>query len=271
MSLENQNNGQTAQVNGTSIYYETKGSGFPIVFVSGGGVLDRRGWDRQFETFSKYFRVIRYDVRGLGKSARPQTSFSHSDDLYALLEFLKISRAHVVGLSVGGAIAIDFVLEHAEMVDHLILAAAGLSNDSKGEANMRGLVAISELVRTQGIERFIQLTLDAPFVLSKQNDAGREKVREIYLDNNDVFETGLPVFALWKETQPAAETRLESIEVPVLIVRGDNDSPIYSAMTDKISKGVKHSTTVVIPGGTHFLNLEKPEEFDRVVLNFLNK
>jgi len=181
---------QTITVNGTTLYYEAKGRGFPIIFVSGGGILDRRGWDDQFETFSKHFRVIRYDVRGIGESARPQTSFSHSEDLYALLTELKIKRAHVVGLSVGGAITIDFAISHPDMVDHLVLAASGLSTDSKSEANLEGLSALSTLVETKGLDHVIQLTLDTPFVLSRQNAAGREKVRQIYLDNHDVFESG---------------------------------------------------------------------------------
>src|SRR5262245_10412868 len=96
----------TAHVNGTSLYYDTKGRGFPLVLISGGGILDRRGWDDQFDVFSKYYRVIRYDVRGIGKSARPEGPFSHSRDLYALLTLLKVKRAHVVGLSVGAAIAV---------------------------------------------------------------------------------------------------------------------------------------------------------------------
>src|SRR5262245_33847872 len=102
----------TAQVNGTALYYETKGRGFPVVLISSGGILDRRGWDQQFDIFSKHYRVIRYDVRGIGKSARPAEPFSHSEDLYALLNSLKIKHAHVVGLSVGAAIAIDFAIEH---------------------------------------------------------------------------------------------------------------------------------------------------------------
>ena len=89
-----------AAVNGASLYYEVKGNGFPVVFVSGGGILDRRGWDPQFDVFAKHFKVVRYDVRGIGKSSRPATSFSHSDDLQALFEFLNIKRAHLVGLSV---------------------------------------------------------------------------------------------------------------------------------------------------------------------------
>lgn len=103
-----------AEVNGASLYYEVQGKGLPLVFISGGGVLDRRCWDDQFLVFSKHFKVIRYDVRGIGKSSRPAGPFSHSDDLQALLKFLGVKRAHLVALSVGGAIAIDFTLEYPD-------------------------------------------------------------------------------------------------------------------------------------------------------------
>lgn len=259
----------TAKVNGTSIFYETRGKGFPLVFVSGGGILDRRGWDNQFETFAKHYRVVRYDIRGIGKSERPHASFSHSKDLYELLRFLKITRAHVVGLSVGGAIAIDFAIEYPEVVDRLILAASGLSSDAKSDGNVQGLKALTDLVRSKGVEHVTQLTLDAPFVLSKQNNEGREKVRRIYLDNADVFESGFPVYSLWEPIQPPPENRLATIRARVLIIRGDSDSPVYASMTDKIGKGIPQSTTVVIPGGTHFLNLEKPAEFNEAMRVFL--
>ena len=258
----------TAHVNGTSLYYETKGKGFPIVLISGGGILDRRGWDQQFETLSKHYRVIRYDVRGIGKSARPEGPFSHSEDLYALLTLLKVKRAHVLGLSVGGAIAIDFSIEHPEVVDRLILAAPGLSSDAKSDANMQGLTALAGLVKTNGIEHVIQLTLDTPFVLSKHNTAGRERVKQIYLDNKDIFESGFPLYVLWQPVnQP--ENKLATIRAKVLVIRGDNDSPAYIVMTDKIHKAIPQATKVVIPGGTHFLHLEKPTEFDQAVLSFL--
>ena len=259
----------TANVNGAAIFYETKGKGFPIVFVSGGGILDRRGWDDQFHTFAQHYRVVRYDIRGIGKSSRPKESFSHSADLYAFLNFLKIKRAHVVGMSVGGAIAIDFAIEHPEIVDRLILAAPGLSSDAKGQENLQSLNAIADLVKTKGIEHLIQLTLDAPFVLSKENADGRKKVREIYLDNTDVFTSAFPVFSLWQPIQPPPENRLASIRARVLIIRGDNDSPGYAALTDKISSGIQNSTTVMIPGGTHFLNLEKPYQFNEAMQAFL--
>jgi len=259
-----------AHINGASIYYEQKGRGFPLVLISGGGILDRRGWDQQFDVFAKYYRVIRYDIRGIGQSARPEAPFSHSHDLFALLKFLKVKRAHVLGLSVGAAIAIDFAIEHPEVVDRLILGSPGLSSDSKSDANMQRLAAIVGLVKTSGIEHVIQLTLDAPFVLSKANTAGRDKVRQIYLDNKDIFEAGFPLYVLWQPViQP--ENKLAAIRARVLIVRGDNDYAAYAGMTDKIQKGIPEAKTIVIPGGTHFLNLEKPAEFNQAVLDFLRR
>lgn len=146
-----------------------------------------------------------------------------------------------------------------------------MSSDSKSETNLQGLKALTNLVKTNGLETLIQLTLDAPFVLSKQNDVGREKVRQIYLDNADVFESGFPVYALWEPLQPPPEDRLATIRARVLIIRGDSDSPVYASMTDKISKGIPNATTVVIPGGTHFLNLEKPAEFNEAMRVFLTR
>ncbi len=239
------------------------------MFVSGGGILDRRGWDDQFLVFSRHFKVIRYDVRGIGKSSRPAGSFSHSNDLYALLKFLEIRRAHVIGLSVGGAIAIDFTLEHPEMVDHLILAASGLSDDAKADANMQGLSTLSDMTKKEGLERVIQLTLDAPFVVTKENAAARQKIKKIYLENRDVFETAFPLYSLWQPVQPAASSRLSEIHAQTLIIRGDKDNPAYIDLTDRVGRGIKDTRTLIIPGGTHFINLDKPKEFNRAVLEFL--
>ncbi len=259
----------TAKVNGTRLFYEMKGRGFPLVFISGGGVMDRRCWDEEFASFAKYFRVIRYDIRGIGKSERPTSAFSHSQDLYALLQFLNIKRTNLIGLSVGGAIGIDFTLEHPEMVDHLVLAAPGVSDDSKAEANMQGLTMLAALAKKEGVERVVQLTLDAPFVITKENETARAKIRKIYLDNRDVFESGFPIYSLWQPTHPPASERLGTIHTPTLVIRGDKDNPVYTKMTDKIAEGIKGYRQVIIPGGTHFINLDKPKEFSRAVREFL--
>src|SRR5687768_17047142 len=100
-----------AEVNGTRLFYEAAGRGPAVVFVHG-GLVDSRLWDDQLKEFSKRHRVVRYDLRGYGQSAAPTADFSPVEDLRALLAFLGVERATVVGLSLGGIIAADFALEH---------------------------------------------------------------------------------------------------------------------------------------------------------------
>lgn len=102
-----------AAVNGIRLYYEVAGSGRPLVLIHGMS-LDTRMWDDQFEPLAQHYRVVRYDARGFGKSAlQTGRSYAHTDDLKALLEYLDIEHAFIVGLSMGGGIAIDFALDPA--------------------------------------------------------------------------------------------------------------------------------------------------------------
>jgi pimeloyl-ACP methyl ester carboxylesterase len=103
-----------AKVNDTTLFYEMKRSGDPLVFIHSGG-FDRRMWDDQFKFFSDY-TMIRYDARGYGKSKAPTRPYSEQADLFRLLEYLDIQSANIVGLSLGGRIAIDFAIAHPEKV-----------------------------------------------------------------------------------------------------------------------------------------------------------
>jgi len=108
------------------IYYETAGSGAPVVLIHG-GQMDRRMWDPQFESWSKQYRVVRYDVRGYGRSAVPTLPYSDVDDLLAVLDALGIARAHLVGHSLGGAIAQEVARAAPDRVASLtLIASAGL-------------------------------------------------------------------------------------------------------------------------------------------------
>lgn len=108
------------EVEGTRLYYEVAGSGRTMILIHG-LTLDSRMWDDQFETFAQQYQVIRYDLRGFGKSGLPNSeSYSYVDDQKALIDHLGVSHAYVIGLSLGGMIAIDFALEHPEATDALI-------------------------------------------------------------------------------------------------------------------------------------------------------
>ena len=113
-----------AQVNGTLLYYETAGSGPPLVLIHGFS-LNHRMWDDQFEPFARRYHVIRYDVRGFGRSAMPtDRNYAHADDLMGLQEHLGVDHAHILGLSMGGGISLHFAEKYPEATDSLIPVGA---------------------------------------------------------------------------------------------------------------------------------------------------
>jgi pimeloyl-ACP methyl ester carboxylesterase len=116
----------TVAVNGTRLYYEAAGEG-PAVVLLHGGNLDRRLWDPQFLALAREHRVVRYDLRGFGRSRDRDGPFQAHEDLRALLDMLGVPRASLVGLSGGGRIAIDFAFAYPDRVHRLVLAAPGLS------------------------------------------------------------------------------------------------------------------------------------------------
>src|SRR5918911_1083992 len=119
-----------AEVNGARLYYEAEGRG-PAVVLIHGGLVDSRLWDAQMKPLSKHFRVVRYDIRGYGRSPAPTGEYWPHEDLRALLDYLKIGRATIVGLSLGGIVAADFALEYPDRVDRLVLVGSGLRGDKQ--------------------------------------------------------------------------------------------------------------------------------------------
>jgi 3-oxoadipate enol-lactonase len=111
--------------NNGRIYYEVVGLGDPIVFIHG-FTLDHTMWQPQTDFFSKNHQVITYDAHGFGKSSLPNGPYDHAEDLHALLEYLHVEQAHIVGLSMGGRIATNFTLAYPEMVKSLALMDSAL-------------------------------------------------------------------------------------------------------------------------------------------------
>src|SRR4051794_29903296 len=109
-----------ADVNETQLYYEVAGAGDPLVFVHG-HTLDTRMWDDQFALFAERYRVLRYDLRGYGRSASPpDRPYSHSDDLMALLTRFDMAPATLVGLSLGGLVVVDFAVTYPDAIRALV-------------------------------------------------------------------------------------------------------------------------------------------------------
>jgi len=263
-----------ADVNGTRLYYEVAGTGHPLLLIHG-GLVDRRLWDDQFNVFAQHYRVIRFDVRSFGDSA-PITAetppYSLEEDLYSLLKFLGIEKTYVLGLSMGGAIAINFTLMYPEMVDALIPVAMGLSGFEPAEEDKASEAEVDEAMRSGNVARAVELTLrfwtDGPMRTPEQvNPAVREKVRAMTTRN---FERPEDENATQpRALEPPAISRLSEIHVPTLIIVGDQDVRDILKIADILEKEIPGAKKVVIPGTAHHLNMEKPDEFNRIVLDFL--
>ena len=261
-----------AQVNGASLYYEMAGEGHPLVLVHA-GIADSRMWDGQFGPFSKHFRVIRYDVRGFGKSDPPKGSFTHRDDLYQLLRFLKIDKANLVGLSMGGGMGIDFAIEHPDMVAALIPVASGLSGHESSqelkerESKVDAAFKAGDLASTVELE--IQIWVDGPNRDPSQVD---RKVREL-IREMDTFTTARyirqPMPMPGTPLKPPAISRLAEIRAPTMIIVGDQDVRDILEISKLLESGIPNARRVVVPGAAHMVNMEKPAEFNRLVLEFL--
>ena len=262
----------SVDVGNARLYYDEAGTGGALVMIHG-GFLTKEMWDGRFETYARQYRVVRYDARNHGLSRSEAAEFAHFEDLDNLMKHLKIDKAVVMGLSMGGAIAIDFALKHPYKVAGLILVAPGLSGfphrDPESEDFARRFEAALATGDTEkGIDVFMESWLYGPRRKAEDVDpAVQEKFRAMARRS----------FATWnRQTKelvagPLAITRLKDIQAPTLAIVGDLDMPSIVEIVGLLEKSVPHFEKVVIPGVAHMVNLEKPAEFDRAVLPFLQK
>ena len=261
-----------AEVDGGRLYYETAGMG-PAVVLIHAGFLDGRMWDSQIPVFSKTHRVIWYDVRGFGKSDIARNTYSDYKDLRALLYHLRVKAASVVGVSNGGRIAADFAVEYPSMLDHLVLVSPGMSGykSSGPEEDKMWEEFDNQMKPQEDADREGRaadaVEMDVNAWASAQTPANRERIRQIALDNFHVH-----VENPWKlqvPPEPRTFQRLSQIRVPTLIIIGDRDVRPQIVLTDNIHSHIPGSKRVMIQGADHIVNMSKPDEFNRTVLEFL--
>jgi pimeloyl-ACP methyl ester carboxylesterase len=264
-------------VPGGQLYYEVAGQGHPLVFIHA-GVADNRMWDEQFTAFADRYRVIRYDTRGFGRTRTEGVEFSNRQDLYDLLKHLEVERAYVIGLSRGGQIAIDFTLEHPEMVAALIPTAAGFSgyehqpdDSAKSEQEQAAFTRMDQLWESGAHDELqdleLQMWVDGPGQPAGRAAANvRERVREM---NAGAYHRDEPE-PKPQPLDPPAAGRLHEIAVPTLVIVGDLDTTGTLAMANQMAGAIPGARKVIIPGVAHMVNMEEPARFNEAVLEFLD-
>ena len=257
-----------AEVNGAQLYYEVAGKGDHVVLIHG-ITLDTRMWDDQFTEFSKHYRVIRYDVRGYGKSSIPTEGQPYSTyaDLKALLDYLNIPRAHILGLSMGGSIAIKFTLEYPDYVSSLITVDSALGGYRWTSDFREWFFSLFGIARESGVESAKEAFMNgALFKSAMRNPLVADRLRGLIGSysgwrflNDDPQES----------LDPSPDVRLSEIGCPTLVMVGEYDIPTFQGIADRIASEVSNSRKVVIPGVGHMSNMEDPETFNKEILSFL--
>lgn len=262
-------------VNGARLWYEESGdpSGHAVTFVHA-GICDHRQWDRQMAAFGERYRVIRFDMRGHGQSELPAGPASMSDDLGGLLDALNVERSAVIGCSLGGSAAIDFTLKQSARVAALVAVGAAVSGAAReigpGEETIIAELAAAD---TSGDDDRLNAAEVRLFVDGARRTPGqvapgvRELVAEMNLNN--IRRSGE-----WEQAQPApldppAIGRLKEIHTPTLVIVGGGDAFNVRKLADTLATEIPGARQIVMAGLTHVPNMERPDEFNQIVLDFL--
>jgi CubicO group peptidase (beta-lactamase class C family)/pimeloyl-ACP methyl ester carboxylesterase len=264
----------TVPVRGGDLAYEEAGSGDPVILLHGHS-FDRRMWDPQFAELAKHYRVIRYDLRGYGLSDLPKEGGGslHAEDLTALLDALKIPKAHVVGLSLGGYVVGDMLALDPERLLSATIASGGVfdgpATRNLGPQEWEARLAEIETVREKGVENAKTGWREA--LLKGAGHHGGEIRTLLSRMIND--------WSAWQllHIEPRLLFGHEAIDkiaaakpnVPVLWIAGANDR--YQDSVAKFREVLPGMKLVVIPDAGHLSNLEQPQAFTDSLLSFLKK
>lgn len=270
-----------AEVNGTSLYYEVAGSGEPIVFIHG-NVGDCRHFDGQFSTLAKDFRVARYDLRGYGKSKVPTKGVAYRDfeDLRALLDFLEMPSAHVVGFSLGAGVATDLAIAHPDRVRSLNLVGPWVFGYLRGRAPeelsastlelAEAIGAVAATFAEQGKEKALQRWGEyvKPFAVV---ESARRRLAEIAVDYSFFhFQADLEPDTM-QFLRPWAYGRLEEIQCPVLVVTSEKDMECCREVSEEVVRRAPDAREIDVEGIGHLIPLEIPVEFSKIVGEFVSE
>lgn len=258
--------GSYLDLNGAKLHYEECGTGPDALVLIHDGIVHSAVWDDVWGPFCNEFHTIRYDRPGYGLSAPATRWHTETDDLFALLRRLKIRRAVLVGSSHGGAIAINFTLEHPAMVEELVLVGAVVDGYGFSDHFLDRTVENQKPMEKNDVTGLIKNWANDKYVLAPDHPAARKKLQDLLTASpQDLTHQDLA------RDMPSALPRLREIRVPTLILVGDADIPDVHAHAGVIETGVPNSRRVVIHDAGHLLYLELPEEFSRVVIRFLRE
>jgi pimeloyl-ACP methyl ester carboxylesterase len=262
----------TVSVNGAELYYEEHGRGEPLVLVPGFGT-GAWIWYRQVPALAEHFRVVVFDPRGVARSEgrdEPFTMRQFADDLAGLLEALKVESAHVLGASFGGFVAQEFALAHPARTRSLILCCTSFGGARHVPPSAETLAAIAStkgLNTEERVRENLLLAFSPRFAAGHPSEVGR--VISLRAENH------VPEYAYLRQLQAAfafdAAERVGRIEAPTLVLTGDADTIVPHENSLNLAAAIPGAALRVVEGGSHAFFIERPEEFNRAVVEFIGQ
>ncbi len=255
------------RVGDIDIYYETHGQGEPVLFVHGLG-SSSRDWEYQIPVFAKHYQVITLDIRGHGKTTKSKGRYSieaFASDITKFMKIINIKNYHIVGLSMGGMIAFQIAIDSPETLISMTIVNSG-PDFTASNFKFRLKIAMRFIIlRTFGLKGIANTIADGLFPKKKHKHLHATFIRRLCRNDKKSYLKSLKAIVRWSVINQIAK-----ISNPTLIVCADRD---YSSVASKQSYADKmpNANLAVIKDSHHALPVEKPEEFNEAVLNFIKE
>jgi pimeloyl-ACP methyl ester carboxylesterase len=260
------------KVRDTELYYELHGEGEPLILIPGFGT-GLWIWFKQMPKLAEHFRVITFDPRGLARSQGGDNFASMAmlaEDVKELLGALGIERAHIVGASFGGFVAQEFALAHPEMTDALVLCCTsfgGAGHIPPSTETLAALASTKGLNTAERVRENLLLAFSPEYIKAEPKEI--ERVIELREANF------VPEHVYLHQLQAAmcfdASARIREIKAPTLVITGDADIIVPMENSRNLASRIPRAELRVIPGGSHTFFIEKADEFNRAVIEFISK
>jgi 3-oxoadipate enol-lactonase len=263
----------TTNVGSHTVYYDSFGSGHPLLFMSGLGST-RLGWWKQIEPFSRKFHVINMDNRDAGDSALgtgPYTIADMAEDSAGVIKNLDLGRTHIIGISMGGMIALELAIRHPELVDKLVLVSttAGGPTSVNAKPEIAALlVRAEEDIETRVRHTYTAIAGEGYMAAHPQDLDHIVEILTAKPMSPDSYQRQLG--ACMGHFYKGVADQLTQIAAPVLMVHGDTDPLIPYPNGKYLAEHIQGARLSTYPGVGHLVPIEAPEQFNREVIEFLD-
>jgi len=257
-----------------AIYTEVAGEG-PALALVHEGICDSRMWDGQWESYARRFRVLRGDLRGFGRTPLEAGRYSNARDLIEALELHGLERVALVGVSLGGRVVLEVGLARPDLVRALVLVAPGLPGHDWSKETVAGWAEEEAALEAGDLDAAVEVNLrmwvDGP--RRGPDDVDPEIRARVGEMQRRALELQLPVGDNAEEELlvPDLAERLGEIGVPTLVLVGEEDLPDMHAISDRLAREIPGARHATIAATAHVPSMERPAEFDELVLGFLEE